>query len=69
MSLRLRELRDDHDVKQATIAEALNITQSAYSRYENEEMPVPKEILIGAAMFYNSTIDFIVGLSDNKYNE
>ncbi|MBE7091982.1 MAG: helix-turn-helix transcriptional regulator [Clostridiales bacterium] len=62
---RLRDLREDHDLTQQKIAEILNMKQSQYSRYERGIRDIPTDILITLAKYYNTTTDYILGLTDN----
>lgn len=62
---RIRELREDHDLKQKDLAEVLKTTQQVYSRYENGQNEIPIHHLITLAQFYNTTTDYILGLSDD----
>ena len=64
--LRLKELREDKDLLQKDIAKILNIAQRTYSGYETETRWIPKEILIRLAIFYNTSIDYILGLTNIK---
>lgn len=57
---RLRDLREDHDLTQEQLAKKINITQRAYSHYENGEREIPLEILIRLADFYDVTLDYLV---------
>ena len=65
MKNRLRDLRVDKDLKQKDLAEYLNCTQVAYSRYELGKRDIPTEVLIALAKFYNTTTDYILGLTDD----
>lgn len=62
---RLRDLREDHDLKQAEIAELLNIKQTVYSRYERGFQNIPLEHLSFLADFYKVSIDYIFERTDN----
>ena len=62
---RIRDLREDHDLTQQTVAEMLNMKQSQYSRYERGIRDIPTDILITLAKYYNTTTDYILGLTDN----
>ena len=62
---RIRNLREDRDLKQKQIAEYLQIHQTTYSDYELGNLNVPIEVLIKLAKLYNTSIDYIVGLTDN----
>lgn len=63
---RLKDLRQDKDLKQDEIAKMLYMKQQQYSRYENGENKIPIDILIILADFYNVSIDYIVGRTNNK---
>lgn len=62
---RLRDLREDKDLKQTDIAELLNIQQTVYSRYERGFQTIPIEHLLHLADFYNVSTDFILGRTNN----
>ena len=62
--LRLKDLREDHDLKQEDIAKILNISQTNYSKYELEKVNIPISSLIVLADFYNTSIDYLIGLTD-----
>ena len=62
--LRLKDLREDHDLKQEEIAKILNISQTNYSKYELEKVNIPISSLIVLADFYNTIIDYLIGLTD-----
>lgn len=63
---RIRDLREDHDLTQATIAKLLNTTQQQYSKIELGSSDISGERLIVLAKFYNVSADYILGLTDNK---
>ena len=62
--LRIRELREDNDKKQVEIAELLGIQQNSYSQIESEKNTIQIEHLIKLASFYNTSTDYILGLTD-----
>lgn len=64
--MRLKELREDNDIKQQTIANYLHIKQNTYSQYENEQRQLPISVLIQLAKFYNVSTDYILRLTDIK---
>ena len=64
--LRLRELREDNDLRQEDIAILLKTTQQVYSRYEKGINEIPIRHLITIARFYNVSIDYLVGETDTK---
>lgn len=61
---RLRDLREDHDLKQADVAAYLGIAQTVYSRYERGRQTIPVEHLIKLAALYHTSADYILGLSN-----
>lgn len=63
--MRLKDLREDNDVKQKQLAEYLNIKQNTYSQYENEKREIPIEMLWKLADFYNTSVDYIIGRTEN----
>ena len=63
---RLRELREDNDLRQEDIAVLLKTTQQVYSRYEKGINEIPIRHLITIARFYNVSIDYLVGETETK---
>ncbi len=63
---RLKGLREDKDLRQEDIANYLNITQSAYSYYEIGKRQIPSDVLIKLATYYNTSVDYILGLTDER---
>ena len=64
MYKRIRELREDNDLLQKQIAIALNITRQQYGLYENGMREIPIEKLIKLARFYNTSTDYLLGLTN-----
>ncbi len=64
--MRLKDLREDLDIKQKDIAEYLHIKQNTYSQYENGQRQLPLDTLIQLAKFYRTSTDYILGLTDIK---
>lgn len=64
MYKRIRDLREDKDLSQKEIAKILNMSQTGYSKYEVGTNDVPTKILIQLAKFYNTSVDYILGLTD-----
>lgn len=62
---RIKELREEHNLTQSQIAESLNITQRAVSYYERNQREIPIEILVRYATFFDVSLEYICGLSDN----
>lgn len=66
---RLKDLREDHDKRQKDIAQLLGISQQYYSEYEKGNRTIPIQYLITLAKYYNTSIDYIVGLEDKNHNK
>lgn len=65
MYQRIRDLREDRDLKQREIAAVLNCSQRVYSNYELGQRDIPTDILIKLSNFYNVSVDYILGLTNN----
>lgn len=65
MYRRIRDLREDRDLKQQEMADYLQCTQVCYSHYENGRRDIPTDILIKLAEYYNVSIDYLLGRTDN----
>ncbi len=63
---RIRDLREDNDLKQKDLAGYLSVDQSTYSDYENGRINVPVDMLIKIAEYYNVSLDYLVGRSNTK---
>ncbi len=63
---RIRDLREDADLRQQDVADHLNCTQVCYSFYENGKRDVPTDVLRKLALFYDTSTDYILGLTDEK---
>ena len=63
---RIRALREDRDMKQREIAEYLICDQSLYSKYERGERPVPLEVIVKLADYYDVSVDYLLGRTDKK---
>lgn len=61
---RLLELRTDRDLYQKDIANFLNITQRNYSYIETGKSDIPTQILVDLAVFYNTSVDYILGITN-----
>lgn len=66
---RIRDLREDSDKLQKEIAQLLGISQQYYSEYENGNRTIPINHLITLAKYYDTSIDYIVGLSDEIHKK
>lgn len=63
---RIKDMREDHDKYQKDIANLLGISQQYYSEYENGKRTIPIQHLITLANYYHTSIDYLVGLSNEK---
>lgn len=64
MNLRIRDLREDQDLKQKQIAEYLLCDQSLYSKYERGERELPLRLAVKLAEYYSVSMDYLLGLTD-----
>lgn len=62
---RLRDMREDADLNQTAVADYLGIQQTVYSRYERGARTIPLELLLQLAEFYNVSLDFLTGRTNN----
>lgn len=62
----IRNLREDNDKKQRELAEYLHVSQNTYSQYENGVLSLSPETLIKLAEFYNTSVDYLLGLTNEK---
>ena len=63
---RIQDLRIDSDLSQKKLVKILHISQRSYSHYETGSRNIPIEMLIRLADYYDTTIDYLVGRTDNK---
>ena len=66
---RLRDLREDADLKQRQIAKLLDMTAQQYSLYERGDREIPFHHVITLAKYYGVSIDYIAGLTNRKNRE
>ncbi len=66
MRLRIRDLREDNDLKQKEIADYLMCDQSLYSKYERMERPLPLELAVKLADYYGVSVDYLLGRTNKK---
>ena len=64
--MRIRDLREDHDLTQKELAEYLHIRQNTYSQYENGQRQLPIEVLIALSKYYKTSTDYILGLTEEQ---
>ena len=65
MRSRIRDLREDHDLSQQTVAAAIRITQRKYSYLETETQPLTDELLVKLADYYQVSTDYILFRTNN----
>ena len=61
---RLRDLREDRDLKQKQLADLLQVHQTTYSDYELGRLNIPISTLKSLALFFNTSIDYLLGVTD-----
>ena len=66
LNYRIGDLREDKDLTQTDIANLLNIHQTTYSSYELGDLNIPVSVLNKLADFYKTSIDYLVGRTDEK---
>lgn len=66
MYRRIRDLREDCDLTQEYMGRVLNCSQRIYSNYERGDVDIPTQILIKLAAFHNTSVDYLLGLTDEK---
>ena len=64
--MRIRDLREDHDLTQQQVADYLNIRQNTYSQYETGSRQIPMDVLIALAALYKTSTDYLLGITDCK---
>ena len=64
--MRLKELREERHITQTTLANYLHIKQNTYSQYENGQRQLSIETLISLAEFYDVSIDYLLGLTEEE---
>ena len=65
MYSRLRDLREDHDLSQRELGEAINVPQRSYSYYECGQHMIPPEVLCRLADYYHTSVDYLLGRTDD----
>ncbi|MBP3628157.1 MAG: helix-turn-helix transcriptional regulator [Anaerotignum sp.] len=64
MLQRLRDFREDRDISQQKMAELLNVAQTTYSDYERGKINIPLDTLKKLALFFDTSIDYLLELTD-----
>ena len=63
---RIRNLREDSDLTQAQLGEKINVPQRTYAYYESGERMIPPQVLVALAKYYDVSVDYLLGLTDEK---
>ena len=63
---RIRAMREDRDLNQTKMAKLLGMSQTGYSKYETGENDIPTQVLIKLARFYDTSVDYLLGLTDQS---
>ena len=63
---RIRDLRTDRDLNQTQVAKMLGMSQTGYSKYETGENDIPTQVLIRLARFYDTSIDYLLGETNER---
>ncbi len=66
MYSRIRNLREDKDLKQVQMADFLCVSQTTYSRYESGVLDIPTEVLKQLALFHCVSVDYLIEMTDVK---
>ena len=66
MYVRIRDLREDADFNQTKVALYLGMSQTGYSKYETGENDIPTAVLLKLADFYGTSVDYILGRTDER---
>ena len=64
MELKIHQLREDSELYQRNLAEYIGTTKQTYSRYEAGELNPSLETMAKLAEFYNTSVDYLMGLTD-----
>lgn len=62
--LRIKDIREDKDLLQKDVADFLNVSQTNYSKYELGKINIPINTLRKMAIFFDTSIDYLLGLTD-----
>ncbi len=66
MYRRIRDLREDCDLKQKDLAKYLKCSQVCYSYYELGQRDIPTDILVKLAEYYDTSTDYLLGITDER---
>ena len=63
---RIRDLREDHDLTQAQVGAAIQVSQRTYAYYESGQRMIPPQVLCALADFYGVSVDYLLGRTDER---
>lgn len=63
---RIRNSREDRDLTQKEVGEIINVPQRTYAYYENGQRTIPPHVLCALAEFYHTSVDYLLGLTDEE---
>ena len=63
---RIRNLREDHDLTQKQVVQAINVPQRTYAYYESGQRMIPPHVLCALADFYHVSVDYLLERTDQK---
>lgn len=63
---RIRNLREDHDLTQKQVGQAINVPQRTYAYYESGQRMIPPHVLCALADFYHVSVDYLLERTDQK---
>jgi len=63
---RIRSLREDADLTQKRVGEAINVPQRTYAYYESGQRMIPPSVLCALADFYDVSVDYILGRTNER---
>lgn len=66
MYKRIKDLREDMDLTQKAVSTYLNMSQNGYSQYETDTNKILVDVLKKLAIFYNTSVDYLIELTDEK---
>lgn len=66
MRLRIRELREEKKLSQTEMSKKMGVSQQTYSRYETHSSEIPLEKVVWLANFFEVSIDYLLGVSNNR---
>ena len=61
---RIRNLREDADLTQTQVGQAINVPQRTYAYYESGQRMIPPHVLCALADFYQTSVDYLLGRTD-----